>query len=91
MINFNPSHTTKQLLAGYAGIIFGGFGLHKFILGYTSEGFIMLAISLIGGSFTYGLALIVMQIVGLIEAMIYLNKPHEEFINTYFVNKQGWF
>ena len=91
MINFNPSHTTKQLLAGYAGIIFGGFGLHKFILGYTSEGFIMLAISLIGGSFTYGLALIVMQIVGLIEAMIYLNKTKEEFINTYFLNKQGWF
>ena len=48
MSNLNPSYTTKQLLAGYAGIIFGGFGLHKFILGYTSEGFIMLAISLIG-------------------------------------------
>jgi hypothetical protein len=51
----------------------------------------MLAISVIGGSFTYGFTLIVMQIVGLIEAMIYFNKPHEEFVNTYFVNKQGWF
>jgi TM2 domain-containing membrane protein YozV len=91
MSNFNPSHTTKQLLAGYAGIIFGGFGLHKFILGYTLEGFIMLAISIIGGSFTYGLTLIVMQLVGLVEDMIYFNKSHEEFVNTYFVNKQGWF
>jgi len=91
MSNLNPSHTTKQLLASYAGIIFGGFGLHKFILGYPSEGFIMLAISVIGGSLTCGLTLIIMQLVGLIEAMIYLNKPHDEFVNTYFINKQGWF
>ena len=53
MTNINPSHTMKQLLAGYAGIMFGGFGLHKFILGYTSEGFIMLVISVVGGSLTY--------------------------------------
>ncbi|MFO5437242.1 MAG: TM2 domain-containing protein [Dolichospermum sp.] len=91
MTHINPSYATKQLLAGYAGIVFGGFGLHKFILGYTSEGFIMLAISVVGGSLTYGFTLIIMQLVGLVEAMIYLNKPPEEFINTYFVNKQAWF
>jgi len=91
MANLNPSHPTKQLLAGYCGIIFGGFGVHKFILGYAPEGFIMLVISVIGGSFTYGFTLIIMQLVGLIEGMIYLNKPHEEFVDTYFVNKQGWF
>ncbi len=91
MSNFNPSHPTKQLLAGYCGIILGGFGVHKFILGYTQEGFIMLVISVVGGSFTYGIALLVMQLVGLIEGMIYLNKPPEEFVNTYFMNKQGWF
>ncbi|MBD2388081.1 TM2 domain-containing protein [Cylindrospermum sp. FACHB-282] len=91
MANINPSHATKQLLAGYCGIIFGGFGVHKFILGYTSEGFIMLSISIVGGTFTYGVSLLVMQLVGLIEGMIYLNKNHEEFVDTYFVNKQGWF
>lgn len=91
MANLNPSHATKQLLAGYCGIIFGGFGVHKFILGYTPEGFIMLAISLVGGTFTYGVSLLIMQLVGLIEGMIYLNKNHEEFVDTYFVNKQGWF
>ncbi|MBD2664980.1 hypothetical protein B6N60_00940 [Richelia sinica FACHB-800] len=91
MANLNPSHTTKQLLAGYSGIVFGGFGLHKFILGYTTEGFIMLAIAVGGGSVTYGFTLLVMQLIGLIEGIIYLNKDHEDFVNTYFINKQGWF
>ncbi len=91
MANLNPSHATKQILAGYCGILFGGFGLHKFVLGYTLEGFIMLVISLVGGSFTYGFALIIMQLVGLIEGMIYLNKTHDQFVATYFTNKQGWF
>ncbi|QSJ18211.1 NINE protein [Nostoc sp. UHCC 0702] len=91
MANFNPSHPTKQLLAGYCGIIFGGLGIHKFILGYAPEGFIMLVISVIGGAFTYGITLLIMQLVGLIEGMIYLNKSPEEFVNTYLINKQGWF
>jgi TM2 domain-containing membrane protein YozV len=91
MANLNPSHPTKQLIAGYCGIIFGGFGIHKFIMGYPTEGFIMLVISVVGGTFTYGITLLIMQLVGLIEAMIYLNKTPEEFVNTYFINKQGWF
>jgi TM2 domain-containing membrane protein YozV len=91
MTKTNLSHATKQLLAGYCGIIFGGFGLHKFVLGYAPEGFIMLVISIVGGSFTYGFTLILMQLVGLLEGIIYLNKNHEDFVNTYFVNRQGWF
>ncbi|MDF5715191.1 MAG: TM2 domain-containing protein [Rhizonema sp. NSF051] len=91
MANLTPSQATKQLLAGYCGIIFGGFGLHKFILGYPAEGLIMLTVSLVGSYFTYGFTLLIMQLVGLIEGMIYLNKSHDEFINTYFINKQGWF
>ncbi|MBD2429743.1 MULTISPECIES: TM2 domain-containing protein [Fischerella] len=91
MANLNPSHATKQLLAGYSGIMLGGLGIHKFVLGYTTEGFIMLMISLVGGYFTYGLTLFIMQLVGLIEGMIYLNKSYDQFVDTYFVNKQGWF
>ncbi|KAB8316347.1 hypothetical protein SD81_024385 [Tolypothrix campylonemoides VB511288] len=91
MANLTPSHAAKQLLAGYCGIIFGGFGIHKFILGYAAEGFIMLVISLVGGYFTYGFTFLIMQLVGLIEGMIYLNKSHDDFVNSYFVKKQGWF
>ncbi len=53
MANLNSSQTNKQLMAGYCGIIFGGFGVHKFVLGYAPEGFIMLVISVVGGTFTY--------------------------------------
>ncbi|MDZ7956731.1 MAG: NINE protein [Aulosira sp. DedQUE10] len=91
MANSNSSQTNKQLIAGYCGIIFGGFGVHKFILGYAPEGFIMLVITVVGGTFTYGFTLLIMQLVGLIEGMIYLNKSQEDFVDTYFVNKQGWF
>jgi TM2 domain-containing membrane protein YozV len=91
MANLNPYHGSKQLLAGYCGIIFGGFGIHKFILGYAPEGFIMLVISVVGGSLTFGLTLIIMQLIGLIEGMIYLNKNHEDFVDTYFIGKQRWF
>jgi TM2 domain-containing membrane protein YozV len=91
MTNLNSSHATKQLLAGYCGIILGGFGLHKFVLGYSTEGFMMLVISVVGGSLSYGFTLLIMHFVGLIEGMIYLNKSHEDFVSTYFINKQGWF
>ncbi|MDJ0736187.1 MAG: NINE protein [Nostocaceae cyanobacterium] len=91
MAKLNQSHATKQLLAGYCGIIVGSFGIHKFILGYNIEGFVMLSISIVGGYFTYGFLLLVMQFVGLIEGMIYLNKTYEDFVETYFVNKQSWF
>ncbi|HEY9801863.1 MAG TPA: TM2 domain-containing protein [Leptolyngbyaceae cyanobacterium] len=91
MANLNPTQTNKQLLAGYCGIILGGFGIHKFILGYAVEGFIMLVIAVVGGTFSYGITLLIMQLVGLVEGMIYLNKTPEEFVNTYIVNKQSWF
>ncbi|AUT01489.1 MULTISPECIES: TM2 domain-containing protein [unclassified Nostoc] len=92
MANLHPTEqTNKQLLASYCGIIFGGFGVHKFILGYAPEGFIMLVISLVGGTFSYGMTLLIMQIIGLIEGMIYLNKTPEQFVKTYIINKQGWF
>lgn len=91
MANLNPSHATKQLLAGYCGIIFGGFGIHKFILNYPAEGLIMLIVSLVGGYYTYGFTFLIMQLVGLLEGLIYLNKSHDEFVSTYFVHKQGWF
>ncbi|MGD1873730.1 MAG: TM2 domain-containing protein [Mastigocoleus sp.] len=91
MTKLNTSYATKQLLGGYCGIIFGGFGLHKFILGYAIEGTVMLAVSIMGLIFAYGIPLLIMQLIGLIEGMIYLNKNHEDFINSYFVNRQGWF
>ena len=73
----------KKMIAGIMGILFGGFGVHKFILGYTNEGLIQIAISVL----TCGIG----GIVGFIEGIIYLTKSDEEFVNTYIRNKKGWF
>src|SRR5712691_7794750 len=32
----------KKVVAGILGILLGGFGIHKFVLGYQKEGLIML-------------------------------------------------
>lgn len=36
----------KKLVAGLLGILLGWTGAHKFMLGYTKEGIIQLAVSL---------------------------------------------
>ncbi len=73
----------KKIVAGILGILLGGLGVHKFILGYTQEGIIQIVISVV----TCGIG----SIIGLIEGIIYLTKTDEEFYNTYQVNKKGWF
>ena len=40
-----PQQENKKVLAGVMGILFGGLGVHKFILGYTQEGIIQLVVS----------------------------------------------
>jgi TM2 domain-containing membrane protein YozV len=62
-------------------------GIHKFILGYSTAGVIMLLISLL----TCGLGYPIMHLFGLIEGIIYLTKTDEEFVATYVTNKREWF
>ncbi len=83
--------SSKKLAAGICGILLGGLGIHKFVLGYNTEGIIMLVVSLVGGFFTCGIASGVIGIIGLIEGIMYLIKSDEEFANTYIVNKKPWF
>src|SRR5262245_12622580 len=73
----------KKIIAGILGILVGGFGVHKFVLGYTTEGIIMIVITLV----TCGVG----SIIGLIEGIIYLTKSDEDFVRTYIQNKKGWF
>jgi TM2 domain-containing membrane protein YozV len=73
----------KKIVAGVLAILLGSLGIHKFILGYTTEGIIQLVISVV----TCGIG----SIIGLIEGIVYLTKTDEEFYQTYQVNKRGWF
>lgn len=75
----------KKLIAGILGvssIIWGGFGVHKFYLGYTKEGIIQLILTLACG---------IGAIIGLIEGIIYLTKTDEEFDATYVTGQKPWF
>lgn len=78
-----PQQENKKVLAGVMGILFGGLGVHKFILGYTNEGLIQIGITVI----TCGAG----SLLGFIEGIIYLTKSDEEFYQTYQVNKKAWF
>lgn len=77
----------KKVAAGVCGILIGALGIHKFILGLTTPGVIMLLVSVL----TCGIGAIAMGIIGLIEGIIYLTKSDEEFYQTYAVEKKGWF
>lgn len=78
---------SKRVLAGVLAIVLGGLGVHKFILGYTKEGIITVAVSLL----TCGAGGAIMGIIGLVEGIIYLTKSEEEFKRIYVDGKKGWF
>jgi TM2 domain-containing membrane protein YozV len=82
--------SSKKTLAGIMGILFGAFGVHKFVLGYTAEGVIMLVLSVVG-FILCGIPTAVMAIIGLIEGIIYLTKSDDEFNTTYIAGKKKWF
>jgi TM2 domain-containing membrane protein YozV len=87
MSNGTSDVSGKKIAAGICGILLGSLGIHKFILGYNTEGLIMLLVTL----FTCGFAGLVFGIIGLIEGIIYLTKTDSEFYNIYVLGKKGWF
>ena len=93
---FNPA-TSNRITAGICAIIFGQFGVHKFILGLNSSAVTMLSISLAGYAVGFSCCILlafgpmVMGIFGLIEGIMYLCCSEEEFYMKYVVQKRQWF
>jgi TM2 domain-containing membrane protein YozV len=77
----------KKIAAGICAILLGSLGVHKFIMGYTTEGVIMLLVSVV----SCGILAIVPSVIGIIEGIIYLTKSDEDFVRTYIQAKKGWF
>jgi TM2 domain-containing membrane protein YozV len=78
-----PDVNQKKLLAGILGIIFGGLGIHRFILGDVTGGIIRIVITIV----TCGAG----SVLGLIEGIIYLTKSDEQFYQEYIVGRKAWF
>jgi TM2 domain-containing membrane protein YozV len=85
------SRASNKIPAGICGILLGGLGIHKFILGYSGAGIIMLLVTIVGGICTCGVAACVMHVIGLIEGIIYLCKSDEEFVRIYVDGRKEWF
>lgn len=77
----------KKIAAGVCGILLGGFGVHKFILGMTTPGIIMLLVTVLSCGVAYPL----MHVIGLIEGIIYLLKTDVDFYQTYIAAQKEWF
>jgi TM2 domain-containing membrane protein YozV len=73
----------KKIAAGVCGILLGGLGVHRFILGDATGGILRIVISFV----TCGVG----SIIGLIEGIIYLTKSDEEFVEEYINQKKAWF
>ncbi len=80
-----------HVAAGLLAIFLGWLGIHKFYLGYNTAGFIMLAVSIVGSIFTFGLAAGVIWVISIIEGILYLTKSQSEFEQMYVFNKREWF
>ena len=79
----------NKVVAGILAILLGALGIHKFYLGLTQSGIIMLLVTLIG-SIAFGLGPMAMGLLGLIEGIIYLTKSDAAFQQEYVVGKKAW-
>ena len=84
-----PRYSKNRILAGVLGIFLGVLGIHKFYLGYTKAGIIMLLAG------TIGLCLVIPAMassaIGIVEGVIYLVKSDEEFEEEYVQQRKEWF
>ena len=67
--NRQVKQSKSKVVCGLLGIFLGHLGIHRFYLGYTTIGFIQLALN-IGGFFTCGLTSLIAGIWGLIECIM---------------------
>ena len=90
-----PIQVSKsKVTAGVLALLLGGFGAHKWYLGYTVPGLVFVLTNTIGWIvtiFLLGLPNMALGVIAFIEGIIYLTKSDEDFHQTYVVQKKNWF
>ncbi|WP_428737720.1 TM2 domain-containing protein [Sulfurimonas sp.] len=84
------SSEKNKIVAALLAFFLGGFGIHKFYLGCTTAGIIMLVVFL-GGIILLGIPSMIIGIIAFIEFILYLIKSDEEFDRIYVKNQKCWF
>lgn len=87
LVKPQSTYTKSKVAAGLLGIFLGAFGIHKFYLGYNTQGLILLLVTVL----SCFILSIVTGIIGIVEGIIYLTKTDEEFDREYVQNKKLWF
>ena len=85
-----PKESKSKIVAALLAFFLGGLGIHKFYLGCTTAGIIMLAVAILG-VFLAGIPTLIIGIIAFIEFIIYLVKSDEDFHRIYVENKKCWF
>ena len=85
MSDANPQpQSNRRILCGVIALsspLWGGFGIHKFVLGYVVTGIFHLLLTFVG----------IGIIISVIEGVIYLLKSDEEFYEIYQKGQRSWF
>lgn len=80
----------KKLIAGVLAFFLGSLGIHKFYLGYTKQGIIMLLCTFPGVLFFF-IPFLIISLIAFIEAVIYLVLSDEEFSRRHENLDHPWF
>ena len=80
----------SKVVAGILALFLGAFGIHKFYLGCTSAGVIMLVVWLLG-LILLGIPSLVIGIIAFIEALMYFFKSDADFERIYVKSQKCWF
>lgn len=86
-----PTPATNRIACGIFGLLLGGLGIHKFIMGFPAAGIIMLVVTVVTIPLTCGVGYGIMAVIGFIEGIIYLTKTDAEFHREYVLQKKQWF
>ncbi len=75
----------SKVVAGVLGILLGAFGIHHFYLGSTMAGVILLLVTVL----TCGTLALISSIIGLVEGILLLVMPDDEFNARYNLREPG--
>lgn len=86
----NLSGDKNRIVAALLAVFLGSLGIHKFYLGKTTAGVIMLLGSTVGW-ITFGIVPAIVYVIAFIEFIIYLLKPDADFHREYVAGNKSWF